>query len=313
MIQFDIILVSNAIDDGIRIVTQNCIDSIKNTEKDGHVFNVIVVEQNKKTSYKNAKTVHYDFEFNYNRCLNLGLSHSVKKYKGVCNNDLIFHENWQYGIVNALNGHVGSASPYCPKAHGNSIPADDKVLVGYQIASRLTGWAIFFTDETLSKIGRINEGVSFWFSDDIYAEQLKFHGIKHGLVCNSFVTHLGSLTLNQLNANTSKAFTVGQKKNFEKERRKIQNMRIERLYESNSYRINDRNNGEILFEEQKTGRNNRLKKKITKEQTKKKRLEETEKHNAIADSKLNNKPIKPHRIAVSVLDDGEFVELKRKK
>lgn len=218
MIQFDIIIISYASTEENRLVTKDCIDSILKTDNDNYYFNIIVVEQNKNVEYEDAMTLHYDFDFNYNKCLNYGLSHSMAKYKGLCNNDLIFHDDWADGIVFALDNGFGSASPFCLKTHIKWKEPENTVIGGYRIDRHVAGWCIFLTDETLSKIGKLNDGVSFWFSDNIYAEQLKREGIKHGLVCNSFVTHLGSNTLNQTNKREYYNITVGQKKKFEKEK-----------------------------------------------------------------------------------------------
>ena len=52
----------------------------------------IVVEK-QPIDYENAITIHYDFDFNYNRCLNLGYRRTVDN---VCfaNNDVLFGTDW---------------------------------------------------------------------------------------------------------------------------------------------------------------------------------------------------------------------------
>lgn len=230
MTQFDVIIVSNASNKGNKEVTDKCITSLLESQKDGFVFNPIIVEQNKSVEYDNALTLHYDFDFNYNKCLNHGLSHSVAKFKGLCNNDVIFHQNWHQGIYKALTRGLGSVSPYCPNTHKKLFKSGDKVLIGYTIGHHLAGWAIFLTDETLNAIGLINEGVDFWYSDNIYAEQLKYHGIKHGIVCNSFVTHIGSVTLKQNNSLFIRDKTIGQRRRYEEQRRAIENRSIEKFF-----------------------------------------------------------------------------------
>jgi hypothetical protein len=62
----------------------------------------------------------------------------------------------------------------------------------------------------------LNEGVSFWYSDNIYGEQIKHAGVKHALVCSSFVTHLGSSTLRAVrDPKMKRRLTTEQKKSFE--------------------------------------------------------------------------------------------------
>jgi len=43
---------------------------------------------------------------------------------------------------------------------------------------------------------KLSERVSLWYSDNIYADELIRNGIKHALVKNSVVKHLGSATIN---------------------------------------------------------------------------------------------------------------------
>lgn len=263
MIEFDIIIVSNASNKGNKGVTDKCISSLLESQKDGFVFKPIIVEQNKSVEYDNALTLHYDFDFNYNKCLNYGLSHSVAKFKGLCNNDIIFHENWHRGIYKALIKGFGSVSPYCPNTHKKLFKSGDKVLIGYTIGHHLAGWAIFLTDETLERIGIINEGVDFWYSDNIYGEQLKYHGIKHGIVCNSFVTHIGSVTLKQNNSLFVRDKTVGQRKKYEQQRRAIETRKMEKFFSKKAKIKEDRDgftHGEETFVELKKESNGKKEK-----------------------------------------------------
>lgn len=239
MITFDIIIVSNASTLENKDVTQRCIDSILDTEEEGYKFNIIVVEQNPKVSFNDALTIHYDFDFNYNKCLNEGLKHSSAKYKGLCNNDLIFHYKWFEGVVDSLESGFGSVSPYCVNTHTGRYDIANVCISGYNTGSQMAGWCIFLTDETLSKIGKLNEGVSFWYSDNIYAEQLKYHKVKHGLVCNSFVTHIGSHTLKQVNKVMYRDITISQKKQFEAQRNQIWKGVVKPVYERNKLNVND--------------------------------------------------------------------------
>jgi len=65
----DIIIISNAKEERFRSMTQNAIDSAIETTKN-HNVRIIVVEQ-QNIDY-NVETIHYDFEFNYNKVANLG-------------------------------------------------------------------------------------------------------------------------------------------------------------------------------------------------------------------------------------------------
>jgi len=185
----DIIIVSNGRNGYLRTVTKHGIDTCVMSSS-LITFNFIIIEQAKHVVYKipRVKTMHYDFEFNYNRCLNLGLKHSTTKYVALCNNDLDFRPFWAENIIAAMGNTYLSASP---SRYGQR----KGIAEGYEIAKQLNGWCIVINRAVLDKIGKLDEGVKFWYSDDIYADQLRAQGIKHILVNHSFVRHLGSRTL----------------------------------------------------------------------------------------------------------------------
>ena len=185
--EMDIIIVSNGQSTYLQNITKNAIDTCLESS-DLIKFNIIVIEQDRKAVYKGARTIRYDFEFNYNRCLNLGLKHSTSKYVALCNNDLGFKRLWAENIIMAMGDTYLSASPAKRKLLGPPIE-------GYTIARHINGWCIVINRSLLDIIGKLDEGVKFWYSDNIYADQLRSRGIKHILVNDSAVQHLGSMTL----------------------------------------------------------------------------------------------------------------------
>ena len=72
----------------------------------------------------------------------------------------------------------------------------------------------FLDDYCLDKIGKLDETVSFWFSDNLYALQLKAEGIKHGLFTNVQVDHIGSQTLNKQHRNIQRYYQIGEMNKF---------------------------------------------------------------------------------------------------
>ena len=189
MPEMDIIIISNGRTNYLRNITRNairtCIES-----SDLIKFNFIVVEQDKKVTYKDVTTLHYDFEFNYHKCMNLGLQYSTTKYIALCNNDLDFRLHWAENIILAMGDTYLSASP--AKKRQQLKPVE-----GYTIGRHINGWCIVINRKLLDIIGELDAGVRFWYSDNIYADQLKVNGIKHILVYESAVQHLHSLTLRQ--------------------------------------------------------------------------------------------------------------------
>ena len=220
MVNFDFIIVADSISRELLGITKACIDSIYDTA-DIYIPNIIVVEGNKDVFHDRATTIHYDFKFNYNKCLNLGLKHSTSFYKALCNNDLIFQDNWCQDIMKGFALGFGSLSPYCLNSHKKRLPIGQHILKGSRVGYELAGWCIFITDETLRAIGKLDEGVVFWYSDNIYSEQLSVKEIDHGLVCSSFVTHIESQTLSRIHGVAKKELTTSQKKNFYERRNMI--------------------------------------------------------------------------------------------
>jgi hypothetical protein len=135
-----------------------------------------------------TKMLYYDFEFNYNKCLNLGFSVCESKYVAFCNNDLHFENSWARNAVAAIEQGYLSVSP-TPKHTFNGVKQ------GYKVGQHILGWCIIVDRVVMDMIGGFDQPVNFWYSDNVYAEQIKAAGIQHALVGNSRVKHLTSATL----------------------------------------------------------------------------------------------------------------------
>lgn len=186
---YDLIIVSKSTDKTIP-VTQRCIDTAL-AECDCYV---IVVETGNPYKYSGAdKLIEYNGKFNYNRALNIGLKYVKSDIHILANNDLIFRPGWsRIGELMRANGY-----------HSASAVSSDRLpkgmlYEGYQVGKVLLGWCIFMDDYVIQKIDRLDESVSFWYSDNLYGAQLKAAGIKHALFTDVTVNHIGSYTLKQL-------------------------------------------------------------------------------------------------------------------
>lgn len=191
----DIVIVSCGKNETLRTLTQNTINSCINS---GDNFKFYVIETCLNFSYKYATTINYKREvFNYNHCLNVAFRYCKNKYIAFCNNDLLFEKNWAKNMLHVFKAHnYLSLSPYEPRIHkGRHGAAGNHLIEGHQIATHITGWCICVDRDIFKKIKQFNESVDFWYSDNIYGDQLKKHNIKHALVCNSIVRHLESQTL----------------------------------------------------------------------------------------------------------------------
>lgn len=204
----DIVILSHAKNNELRELTERTINSC--IESDNQEFHFFIMEQNPEVEYKVGITAHPSQPFNYNAYMNIGIEHTGSPYVCLCNNDLIFSKGWATNILDAMKQHeLLSASPICPKAYKNKVEINSGVYFGYRNSWEVSGWCIM-TDRTLyDTIGRLDESFPFWFADNIYSEQLKRNGIRHGLVSNSVVEHIGSKTLETLEADKKDELTFG--------------------------------------------------------------------------------------------------------
>lgn len=222
----DVVFVSHAKDHECYLLTLDAVGTLLASSQ-YLTFNVFIVEGNKNISYEkkfiqfnNAtiKTIYYNFDFNYNRCLNLAATKAKSDLIMFCNNDLIFHRGSTDQIVSHLENYR-SVSPYCRLSHhtnlyGNPVKSGDYIIEGYKIGANIAGWAIAMQRSLYDEIGGFAEDVTFWYSDNIYGEQLKATGEKHALICNCFVDHLGSKTLHKASRQEMETMTSGQKRKY---------------------------------------------------------------------------------------------------
>jgi glycosyltransferase involved in cell wall biosynthesis len=211
---YDLIIVSQSTGELIEM-TQNCIDSAR---KDNADLNIIVVETGQPYKYPwVTKIIEYNGVFNYNRVLNLGLKYAKGDVHILANNDLIFHEGWsKIGELMKLNDYHSAC--VLSQSH-NGFERGDLVYDGYEIGKQLTGWCMFLDNYCLEKIGKLDETVSFWYSDNLYACQLQAAGIKHGLFCNCQVDHITSRTLVKQSQRVQRKYQIGEFSKFKQRER----------------------------------------------------------------------------------------------
>lgn len=197
----DVIIPSKTREDILPIARQT-IRSLRQSE-DEMDFNVVIVESNSKNiEIGQDATIMYDRDdFSYNRALNIGIQATSNEWVVLANNDLIFHDYWfkTIQITHNVNPEYESFSPWndMHNWHRRIFPDNKYNLIpGYNICRELVGWCIVVKRSVLDRIGPLSERCSLWYSDNIYADALIEHGIKHALVANSFVDHLTSQTIN---------------------------------------------------------------------------------------------------------------------
>ena len=202
---YDLIIVSSSTHKDLIRYTQQAIDTCCS---EGEV-NVILVETGQPYKYKDVnRYIEYNGEFNYNRALNMGLKYARSDFQILANNDIIFHPGWsKIGDIMRVN-HYLSASALSNDSRQKWFRRGDYAYEGYFIGWQLAGWCIF-TDKALwNKIGKLSERHTFWFSDNVYGEQLKAEGIPHALICSVHVDHIGSQTLKKLDSRKQLLYTI---------------------------------------------------------------------------------------------------------
>lgn len=218
----DIIILSFAKSQQHYLLTINAIKSLKESNHFNR-FNVLIVETNPSVNYDElgVKTLYFDEPFNYNGFANKAIMSCDNELIGVFNNDVIFDENWFNEIIKLdIGNSIESLSPISLTSASQREFIGCKYPVhGYEIARQLSGWAIVFTRELWLKIGGLSEVVSFWCSDDVYAQQLREKGVFHYLIPTSIVNHVenGSNTLKTLDGDLKESLTYGQARIYNKE------------------------------------------------------------------------------------------------
>lgn len=217
----DVVMLALTSNDKLFEMTQKAIDSLHNSETD-YEFNIHLLESNKNSqyTYKNC-TVHIPNlgPFNYNKYMNYGIALSNNEYVALCNNDLFFHKGWFTEIYkhkddadsfSSWNTYENWHDKYMP-----NIPKSVKIIEGYRIAHEMTGWNFVVKRKVFDKF-KLNEGVDFWYSDNVYVDDLQSHGFKHVIVRNSFVDHICSETYKTLSKEEQHEVTKDQLKKYNK-------------------------------------------------------------------------------------------------
>jgi GT2 family glycosyltransferase len=175
-------------------MTSNCINSLIASEN-AIEMEIIIIESNK--NYLNSSFRYPEFvtvmvpesDFNFHRFLNIGVKAAVGDYIALCNNDLVFHNNWFTEILK-IKEENPSIKSFSPNGKIDDCSSSNKFEIGYKVQTHVKGWCIVANQEVFSSIGFLDETFDFYYADNDYAMSLKCNNIKHALVFNSYVTHL---------------------------------------------------------------------------------------------------------------------------
>jgi hypothetical protein len=223
----DVVIISWAKDDYLKDVTKKGLDSLFQSESEEIAFHAYVIESNPLVDYNEYQnigerhtctTIHpEDKIFGYNKYLNIGVNQGKSEYVALCNNDLVYEKNWASEIIKVMDEFPDllSASPWCPQTQGDNKNHEGKTYIGYRIRVEVAGWCIFQNREIYQIIEKLDESLTFWYSDNIYSDEIRIRGIKHGLVANSLVNHhennIGK-TCQTLESETIRSYTTEESK-----------------------------------------------------------------------------------------------------
>jgi len=224
------IILSNTKDSSYFEMTNRCIDTLLQSSAE-HTFQVLLYESNQQAAeqgytYKQTEvtTVVPQEPFNFNRFYNLGLAQCKGDHVWLLNNDLVFTPGSTDEMLKAFaaDPELLSASPWEPETHKDHKDSS-RILYGYTIARYVCGWAVFVNKRIFDIIGPYDERFIFWYQDNDYAENLKLHGLKHGLVRDSVVQHLESVSHKTIPRGKAHDFKQGMKQIFLDKWKKQQN------------------------------------------------------------------------------------------
>jgi len=188
-------------------LTTNCINSLLSSEKGEKItFEILLIESNQhylSDGFVYPDTVQVlvpDEPFNFHAFLNIGIGKSSGSVIALCNNDLIFHQQWMSHILTIKKQHPSIKSfsprdtnnPYTTTKPFNNRHTD--FVLGYDVRSHIAGWCIVVDRSIFETIGLLDTTFEFYYADDDYAMTLRKHHLKHALVLNSHVTHVGGFT-----------------------------------------------------------------------------------------------------------------------
>lgn len=199
----DIVVISWAKNDELRAVTQNCLDTLYASETNVR-FHPYIVEQNPAIEYNWGETLHPAGAFGYNKYCNFGRKQGKSPYVALCNNDIIFHPGWATVLLSAMEQfpQFVSMSPWCPRAYGEPDGKKGTLIEGYLARQQVSGWCIFQKREIYDVIGDLDEEFVFWYSDNDYGMTLVDNDLRHCLVPDAVVEHLGGDAVTGLTVQT---------------------------------------------------------------------------------------------------------------
>jgi hypothetical protein len=201
----DVICLTKTSNEDLYQMTLRTLGMLHDSEKD-YTFKVYLVESGKLYDYSNLVTNYItpNIPFNYNKFINICYPYVTSDWVLVINNDLRFERGWFNKIVEVHNkrADIEAFSPKCPILYaeffnGHFIGTNEEYHENYKITEFLTGWCLVIKRRVFDLLYPWDEQFDMYYQDNDYAKRLELLGIKHALVRDSIVSHLGSKTANR--------------------------------------------------------------------------------------------------------------------
>lgn len=175
-------------------MTIECIESLQNSDPQVSK-EIIVMESNKNYLSQefqypsNVRVIIPEVNFNFHKFLNIGIKTATGEFVALCNNDLIFHENWFNEILRVKRENPAIRS-FSPNEMVGDCLNSDRFEIGYRVQHHIKGWCIVAEKNIFPRISYLDEQFDFYYADNDYSMSLILHNIKHAVVYNSHVEHL---------------------------------------------------------------------------------------------------------------------------
>lgn len=198
----DVICLTKTTSSDLYKMTLRTLGMLHDSEKE-YSFKVHLVESGTAHDYSKLVTnyIQPGEKFNYNRFINLCYPYVTSDWVLVINNDLRFEREWFSRVieVNSMRPDIETFSPKCPILYteffdGHFVGTDKDYYESYKITEFLTGWCLVMKRRVFDLIYPWDEQFDMYYQDNDYAEKIKSLNVKHALVRDSIVSHLGSQT-----------------------------------------------------------------------------------------------------------------------
>lgn len=210
--EIDVICLTKTSNRDLWVITDTAIHTLHDSEKT-HQFKVHLVESDTSPYSEYTGVANYikpNEQFNYNRFINLCQPYIKSDWVIIMNNDVRFERGWFSEVLEVYNKRpdIESFSPKCPILYaeyyrGHFVGNDEDYHESYKVTEFLTGWCYIMKKRVFDAVYPWDEQFDLYYQDNDYARKIEALGIRHALVRDSVVSHLGSQTIDR-ETNTQK-------------------------------------------------------------------------------------------------------------